>query len=99
MLSKSFGRCKLLNVKWWPHIPNKFNQENSKLPGMYDILAQRYLRWIGHLRTDLRTDLKTEDFQNRSCILNLEKGHVKQVDQSLGIGTSRKETWDHENRF
>ena len=36
---------KILNVKWWLHIPNKFILEKSKLPGMYDILTQHNLRW------------------------------------------------------
>ena len=40
---------KILNVKWWQHIPNKFILEKSKLPCMYVILTQCNLRLAGHL--------------------------------------------------
>ena len=39
------------------------------------------------------TDLRKAIYQNLSCTLNWEKGHVKQVEQNLGIRTSSKETW------
>ena len=52
---------------------------------MYDILTQ--------YKNGLVTwkDLRKAYCQNQSCIFNLEKGHVKQVDQNLGIRTSSKE--------
>ena len=40
---------KILNVKSWQHIPNKFIQERYKLLDIYDILPQRNLNWAGHL--------------------------------------------------
>ena len=51
--------CKILNVKQWQHILNKFILEKCKLPDIYDILTQCNLRWTSHLRT--------ADYQNRTC--------------------------------
>ena len=80
---------KILNIKWWKPIPNKFMLEKNPLPDMYDILFQCNLRWAGNLNR-LR--------DSRLAKLNLEKGH-KKANQNSGIRTSYKNTGDHEEPF
>ena len=41
--------CQILNVKQWQHIPNELIQKKSKLPCMYNIIAQQDQRRVGHL--------------------------------------------------
>ena len=50
----------ILSVKWWQYIQNEFIVEKSKLPGMYDKLAQQNLRWAGHLNTQGQQTAKTD---------------------------------------
>ena len=46
---KMYCLSKKLIIKGQQFIPNKFLQEKSKLPGMYNILAHHNLRWSGDL--------------------------------------------------
>ena len=56
---------KILNIKWWQHIPNKFILKKSKLPSMYNILAQ--------------CNVRLEDCKQPKQVLNskLRKGSCK----------------------
>ena len=79
----------ILNVKRWQHIPNKLIQEKTKLLFACTIHSPNATKVV--LAT--RTHLRTADWQNRSSTINLEKGHIKQVNQMLGIKTTSKEIW------
>ena len=39
----------ILKIRWWQHISNHKILEMTGLPGMYDIIRQRILRWTGHV--------------------------------------------------
>ena len=41
---------RILHIKWHDHVSNKKVLATAGMPSMYAILAQRRLRWIGHVR-------------------------------------------------
>ena len=39
----------ILNIKWWQFVAKEKILTTTSLPGMYDILISRRLRWTGHV--------------------------------------------------
>ena len=94
---------KILNVKWWLHIPNKSILEKSKLPRMYDILVQCNLKWGGQLNrledSRLPKQMLYSQLREGSCKTSWPKLRYKHIiKRNLEVMNIPLDNWQYRSK-